>query len=99
MFENNWARLGAGRLRVVKYAHANKLQQELSKRHWRSRDGGQVDIIAAQGAGELPDMPQCTNLARRSSNIPHLKTTHIKSEREVSKPTTVVLIEPDNREI
>ena len=81
---------------MVEYAHANELHHEFSKGQWSSRDRSEVDIVTTQGAGKLPDMLQGANLAWRSASIPHLQSSHVESECEVGKATTVVFIEPDN---
>ena len=84
---------------MVEYAHANELHHEISEGQGSNRDGSEVDIIIAQGAGKLPDMLQGADLARRSSSIPQFQSSHVESEGEVGKATTVVFIEPNNRQI
>ena len=84
---------------MVEYAHANELHHEISEGQGSNRDGSEVDIIIAQGAGKLPDMFQGADLARRSSSILQFQSSHVESEGEVGKATTVVFIEPNNRQI
>ena len=63
-------------LRVVEYAHAYEFLQEISEGQGGGGDGGEVDICADQGTGELLDVSKGAYMAGRRTGVLHLQVTH-----------------------
>ena len=83
---------------MVEYAHEYELLQEISEGQGGGGDGGEVDICADQGTGELLDVSKGAYMAGRRTGVLHLQVTHPKPQGEVCPATTVILIKPDNRQ-